>query len=306
MNLGEWPLIVFTILGQMSVGAFLVLIVIHFYAQKKAGMEQADKMSDIAFLAIVPVLILGLIGSIFHLHSPANAWAAIGNLDTSWLSREILFGLLFLIVGGIFAIFQWRKITTPTIRWIIAIIAAILGIAFVYSMAALYMQELQPAWNSAATPILFATTTLLLGALAVGAALVLTYNYNKRKAPDCAEVQCEVLRGAIRGIAILAVIALGVELIVLPLYLSWLSSVGGAAAQSASMYFKDFAWPFAFRLILVFLGAGVLGLFLYRNALSPDRERFLAVFAILAFVVVLIAEVIGRFLFYATHVGIGI
>jgi anaerobic dimethyl sulfoxide reductase subunit C (anchor subunit) len=306
MNLGEWPLIVFTILGQMSVGSFLVLIVIHFYAQRKAGMEQADRMSDIAFLAIGPVLILGLIGSIFHLNSPANAWAAIGNIDTSWLSREILFGLLFGVVGGVFAILQWRKITTPTVRWVLAIIAALLGIGLVYSMTALYMLEIQPAWNSAATPILFATTTLLLGSMAVGAALVANYNYLQRKDPDCAEVQCEILRGAMRGIAILAVLALGVELVVLPLYLGYLASVGGAGAASAAMYFGDYAVVFALRLVLVFLGAGVLGLFLYRNAVSPGRERFLAGFAYAAFAAVLIAEVMGRFLFYATHVRIGI
>jgi anaerobic dimethyl sulfoxide reductase subunit C (anchor subunit) len=306
MNLGEWPLIVFTILGQMSVGSFLVLVVIHLYAQRKAGMEQADRMSDIAFLAIGPVLILGLIGAIFHLNSPANAWASIGNIGTSWLSREILFGLLFGIVGGVFAIMQWRKIATPTVRWVLAVIAALLGIGLVYSMSALYMLEIQPSWNTAVTPLLFATTTLLLGALAVGAALVANYSYLQRKEPDCAEVQCEILRGAMRGIAVLSMIALGVELVTLPLYLGYLSSVGGAGAQSAAMYFGDYAVVFALRLILVFLGAGILGLFLYRNAVSPGRERFLAGFTYAAFAAVLIAEVMGRFLFYATHMRIGI
>lgn len=306
MNLGEWPLIIFTILGQMSVGSFLVLGVIYFYARKKAGVEQADRMSDIALLAIGPVIILGLIGSILHLNSPLNAWASIGNIRTSWLSREILFGLLFAVAGGIYAILQWRKIGSFSIRIIFAILAAIFGIGLIYSMAALYMLEIQPAWNTLATPILFFTTTLLLGALAIGAALVANYNYLQRKDPTCAEASCETLRGAMRGIALIAVIALGIELITIPLYLAYLASQGGVAAQSAAMYLGDYGVIFALRLILVFVGAGVLGLFLYQNALSAGRERFLAGFAYAAFAAVLIGEVIGRFLFYATHIRIGI
>jgi len=306
MNLGEWPLIVFTILGQMSVGSFLVLGVIYFYARKKAGVEQADRMSDIALLAIGPIIILGLIGSILHLNSPLNAWASIGNIGTSWLSREILFGLLFAVSGGIYAILQWRKIGSFSIRIIFAILAAIFGIGLVYSMAALYMLDIQPAWNTFATPILFFTTTLLLGALAVGAALVANYNYLRRKDPACAEAQCETLRGAMRGIALIAVIALGIELITIPLYLAYLASQGGVATQSAAMYLSDYAVIFVLRLVLVFVGAGVLGLFLYQNALSPGRERFLAGFAYAAFAAVLVAEVMGRFLFYATHMRIGI
>jgi anaerobic dimethyl sulfoxide reductase subunit C (anchor subunit) len=58
MTLRDWALITFTILVQMSVGSFLVLGVVHFYATRKAGMEEADRMSDRALLAIVPVLVL--------------------------------------------------------------------------------------------------------------------------------------------------------------------------------------------------------------------------------------------------------
>jgi anaerobic dimethyl sulfoxide reductase subunit C (anchor subunit) len=72
------------------------------------------------------------------------------------------------------------------------------------------------------------------------------------------------------------------------------------------MYFGDYAVIFALRLVLVFLGAGILGLFIYRNAVSPGRERLLTGFTYSAFTAILIAEVMGRFLFYATHVRIGI
>jgi anaerobic dimethyl sulfoxide reductase subunit C len=56
----------------------------------------------------------------------------------------------------------------------------------------------------------------------------------------------------------------------------------------------------------VFLGAGVFGLFLYRTALSAGREKMIANLIYSAFALVLVAEVIGRFIFYASHVQIGL
>jgi hypothetical protein len=60
------------------------------------------------------------------------------------------------------------------------------------------------------------------------------------------------------------------------------------------------------RLALIFAGAGILGFFVYQAASVPGRERVLGNLALSAFVLVLVAEVVGRFLFYATHVGIGL
>jgi DMSO reductase anchor subunit len=59
-------------------------------------------------------------------------------------------------------------------------------------------------------------------------------------------------------------------------------------------------------LVLLFVGAGVFGLLLYRNAQSDGQERIMANLVYAAFAVVLVAEVLGRFLFYATHVKIGL
>src|SRR5512140_1401715 len=112
MNVREWALIAFTILAQMSVGSFLVLGVVHYFASHKSGMENADQLSDRALIAIGPVMVLALIVSLVHLGNPLNAYRAVTNLATSWLSREIFFGVLFTVAGGLFAIMQWRKIST--------------------------------------------------------------------------------------------------------------------------------------------------------------------------------------------------
>lgn len=306
MDIQELALIAFTILAQMSVGSFLVLGLVHTFVARKAGMEEADRISDRALLAIGPVLILAMLASLFHLGNPLNAPRAVFNLDSSWLSREILSSVLFVFFGGVFALMQWRKIASFAVRNVIAWVAALLGLVLVYSMSGVYMLETQPAWNTLATPVSFFATTLLLGLLAVGAVLVANYAYIQRRDPSCAEVQCSLLRETVRWIAVSAVVLLGVELVVLPLYLAVLSSGNVATQESARLMVEDYGILLGLRIILVFLGAGIVGFFLYQNANSPGRERVMGNLVYTAFALVLVSELLGRFLFYASQVSIGI
>lgn len=306
MVLREFALIAFTILTQMSVGAFLVLGLVHFFVARKAGMEQADRMSDRALLAIGPVIVLAMIASLFHLGNPINAPRAVTNLASSWLSREVFFTVIFVVLGGAFALMQWRKISSFAVRNAIAWIATLVGLVAVFSMAQIYMLETQPAWNSWATPVAFYATALLLGLLAVGAALVANYAYVQRQEPECAEMQCTLLRDTVRWIALTAVLVLGIELVVSPIYLASLSAGDVAAQESARIMVQDYGVLFTLRLILVFIGAGVFGFFLYQNAMSAGREKMMGNLIYAAFALVLVAEVLGRFLFYATQVQIGI
>lgn len=306
MVLREFALITFTILTQMSVGAFLVLGFVHYFVARKAGVEQADRMSDRALLAIGPVIVLAMVASLFHLGNPLNAPRAVTNLGSSWLSREVFFTVLFVVLGGAFALMQWRKIASFTVRNVIAWVATAVGLVAVYSMSQIYMMETQPAWNSWATPVAFFATTLLLGLLAMGAALVANYAYVQRQEPECAAEQCSLLREMVRWIAVTAVLVLGVELIVAPIYLTSLSVGSSAAQESAQMMVHDFGVLLTLRLILAFIGAGVFGFFLYQNAASAGREKIMGNLIYAAFALVLVAEVLGRFLFYATQVQIGI
>jgi len=303
----EWALITFTILAQMSVGSFVILGILHFLAARKSSVEAADRLSDRALLAIGPVLILGMLASFAHLGNPLNAPRAVVNLGASWLSREIFFGVLFAILGGVFALMQWRKIATFQLRQVIAWIAALVGLVLVYSMAMVYMLETQPVWNTFATPVIFFSATILLGALAVGAALVANYAYVMRKDPSCAEAQCILLRDAVRWISIVSIVVMGVELVVIPLHLAYLAnSAVPEAVTSAGLMFGQFGAVFALRLALVFIGAGLFALFLYRLALSPGQEKTLGNVVYGAFALVLVAEVMGRFLFYVTQVQVGL
>ncbi len=305
MNTHDWALVAFTILAQMSVGSFVVLGIVHFFAVRKAGAVEADRLSDRALIAIGPVLVLGLIASFFHLGDPLNAYNAIGNLGSSWLSREIFCGVAFAVVGAVFAVMQWRKIGTSSLRSLVAILAALIGLALVYSMSNVYLLRTVPVWDTLTTPISFFVTTFLLGSLAMGAAFVANYTYVGRKNPGSADTQSSLLRGSLRWIGITSMLLLGVEFVVIPAYLAYLGS-SSATVPAGELLVGTYGTVLIVRLVLVFLGAGLFGAVVYRNAVSIGREKIMGNWAYAAFALVLLSEVLGRYLFYAAHGGFGL
>lgn len=305
MNTQEWTLIIFTILTEMSVGAFLVLGVVHYFINRKAGEQEADRMTDRVLIAIVVTLGLGFLASLFHLGNPLNAPKAVMNVATSWLSREILFGVIFSVVSVVFVAMQWFKKGSAALRKGIALLTALIGIVFVYIQAQVYMLEVQPSWNHFATPVGFLVTTLLLGVLANGAALVWNYAIVIRKDPGCEKRQFELLRMVVRWLAIASILLVGIEIIVIPIYLAALGTGPAMAQESLQLMTGPFNTVFILRLVLGFIGAVVLATFLYRKAVTSEK-KYLGTLAISAFLLVLIAEVLGRYMFYATHVRIGI
>lgn len=302
MDTREWALLIFTILGQTAAGTFLVLLIVRTFIKSKAGVEQADKLTTFPLYIVVPVMALALLSSLFHLGSPLNIIKAVPNLTSSWLSREVVISVIFTVLAVLYTFMYWRKIGSEQAKTILGWITALVGIFQVYGMAMVYMIRTQPAWNTLATPVSFFTTALLLGVLTVAAGLIVSYS-RLSKAPA---KQTELLRGVLQGLALASIILLGIEFLVLPLYMAYLSSLGSAAVQTLNLMTGSFGSTLALRLILVFIGAGLLAAYLYRNASIPGKESTLSTLIYSALALVLVSEVMGRFIFYATHVNIGL
>lgn len=304
MNTHDWALVIFTVLAQMSVGAFVILGIVHFFALRSAGEVEADKMGDWALLAIGPAIILAVLVSFLHLGNPLRAINALANFNESWLSREVVFITAFAVVGFIFAMLQWRKIGSAGLRNLIALVAAVLGVVAVISMAMVYYTLIAvPVWHSLATPISFLVTTLLLGALAIQALFV--WNFNTRFSKD--EVQLKLLRQTTRWITLLALLMLGVLFVTLPFAALQLASGSPAAQVSAFNLYREFRMLYFLRLALVFLGAGLISLLIYQYMKhSNERSKWVSSLVYLAFAVVLVAEIIGRYLFYASFSRLGV
>ena len=120
------------------------------------------------------------------------------NVGSSWLSREILSGVSFAVVGFAFALMQWRKMFSFGVRTVVALVAAAIGLVLVLSMSMVYMIPTRPSWDLITTPLSFFVTTFLLGVLAMSAAFVANYAYVQRKNPGCVDDQCVLLRDSLR------------------------------------------------------------------------------------------------------------
>jgi anaerobic dimethyl sulfoxide reductase subunit C (anchor subunit) len=192
------------------------------------------------------------------------------------------------------------------VRQALAGLAAVLGAALIWSMTMVYMLPTVPAWNSWATPGRFFATTFLLGALAVGAALVVTADVRRRRGAATDEASERVIMSSLRAIAIASIAMLGVEFVVFPLYMGQLANDPSPATAASSGALVTYSGYAVIQLVLVFLGVALLGVFLSRLAKRFSVARLLAIAPVAAFVLVFAGEIIGRMLFYASYARVGL
>ena len=164
------------------------------------------------------------------------------------------------------------------------------------------MLSAQPAWNTPATPVSFFNTTLLLGCLAVGAALVVNHELLRRRGADA---PYRLLGDSLRGIAVASVVLLATGLAALTYHVAHLTLSGPAGLSSVERMVGPYGPVFTLRILLAFVGVVIFGLYLYRSS-GPGEARVQGYLASGGFAVVLVAELLGRFLFYATQVRLGV
>ncbi len=170
---GAGPLAFFTLVMQAAFGLFV------FWLGLAPGIpaDQVDGFTRLALGASAWAAFTALLASLGHLGRPLQAWRAIRNLKTSWLSREVLFAAAFTGLALLaWAIQFWYGTQALLSPLGLALGAAVVlaGAGMVFSMGRLYMLRTVPVWNSPTTLISFFTTGLLLGGL--GAALILSIN----------------------------------------------------------------------------------------------------------------------------------
>ncbi|MGO3797533.1 MAG: dimethyl sulfoxide reductase anchor subunit family protein, partial [Pauljensenia sp.] len=175
MNVSDVPMVLFTVITQMCVGAFVTLGVIQLVASLRHDPTTVERVTHPVLYAIGPAMIFGLAVSTFHMHDPLHALNVIRHWDSSWLSREIIFGCSFAGLGFLFAILEWFRKGSFALRRALAVLTALMGIALVIAESMIYYSlTTVPAWHTWGVPLHFAGTTLILGSLAVACALMVT------------------------------------------------------------------------------------------------------------------------------------
>lgn len=270
----ELPLMLFTLTMQAAIGAMLWA----FFARLRNKEAPVSKINTLAALLLSAV---GIIASLVHLGKPFLALTSMLNFSNSWLSREIFFS------GGFFvllAIFWWLERTNKadSVKNIAGWLACLAGLAAVFSMAQLYRQTIMPAWQSANTLIDFYATTIILGAMVFFVA-----------AGKAGREKLSGLELIVLGIALF-------QVAYLPNYMAGLGAAAGAGQESAALLAGSYA-AFAFLRWVLMLG----GIFLF--VLSRTR-KFISQATLLyaAVTVLVVGEIMGRYLFYTSGIPISI
>lgn len=165
--LKEWPLVAFTIAGQMAAGAFLLLFPLLFLSPAGTAWNGTARGTALVVWGTAFGLIAIATGlSFFHLHHPVRAYRALANLRTSWLSREIFFELAFMVFVALAFVLVWTRHTSGSFLRTVMAAAALAAILFLVSMSRLYGLGSVPPWDSAYIGMSFFLTTAILGAMA--------------------------------------------------------------------------------------------------------------------------------------------
>lgn len=158
----HWPLVVMTVLTQLSVGAFAMI-----WALQLVGSTGRLGTAAIASLILGG---LALASSTAHLGRPIHAYRALKMWKRSWLSREVLLFGCFSAMAGFYAVSLWLRLPMSLL---LGAATTLLGTAGITASAFIYLVPARPLWNTKFTAADFFLTALLLGplfAVAIGAA----------------------------------------------------------------------------------------------------------------------------------------
>lgn len=158
-------LVAFTVLGQTAVGLFWVQAVVGWM------VPGADAGLGGSRLLVGALMGAAGIAALLHLGTPRNAWLAMSNLRTSWLSREVLAGALF--TAGWVVAAPARGVLPAGAGGVATVLTALLGAGLVYAMARVYRLRAVPAWDTGLTTASFFLTAASAGALLAAANLAL-------------------------------------------------------------------------------------------------------------------------------------
>jgi len=306
MNIREWTLPVYTILTQLSVGALLVIWIIRIPGKRILGKDHLSETLQIPLLIAFSTSFFAIAFAHLHLSVPYRSILALRNLGSSWLSRELLSNLIYICVSGLLLYLLWFGKGKESLRTILGWFAILAGFATDYCMSRIYLIPSQPAWNSWMTSASFFLTALILGVLAVPVFFTMEIIFRKTRVQGYLEEYMYLVKKALIWLAGTAVILTCLAVVLIIFQTRSLNQTMPVLQASWDLLMQIYQPLLIIRLVLMPLGAVwlvVTAIRLYK--LNIGLENLLQ-HVYIACLLVMVEEILGRFLFYAIHVRIGL
>jgi len=288
----HWPLLAMLVLTQLSVGAFLVALIL----EPNDAPELFQSIRPLNAVGALGFGFLALATSVLHLGRPQYAFRALIGLRHSWLSREILAFGLFALLASLYAAANFAGAISPRILHGLGAAVAVSGLAGVVCSVCVYAVTRRALWNGAATTARFLLTTALLGIATFLTSLMLASIVGG----SLSARELIALRGG--TLCQLLMVVAAVKLVFeAALFRHLQSRTNTSLKRSARLMLGPLS-----NATLARFGCGILGgicmpAFLLGNLQRdpPPGDLQLALIVVLAFVACLIGELLERYLFFA-------
>ena len=307
MNVREWALPVYTILMQLATGALFILWLARSFSLRDNLSSKIDKILRRPVMVIFFTVLVAIIGSHFHLSNPLQSFMAVANFKHSWLSREIVFTILmfFTCAALVDQLGKYEGRHTRVITWL-GRMTVFFGAASIFCMSSIYRLPTQAPWDDWSTVLLFFGSSLLLGVTTAAALGVMDNIYGRGREAELADERMSILRSSFGWMS--AVITATLILVVVVNFVQILAVGNGdqLAQTSMSLLLGLYQPLLIFRFVILLVGVGMFILATFWLVKQGKSIQELVTPVYLACLFVLVAEILGRFLFYATHVRMGI
>ncbi|CNF01854.1 anaerobic dimethyl sulfoxide reductase chain C [Yersinia rohdei] len=284
MGWHEWPLMVFTVLGQTVVGGFIVLGLALIFGGLNPGQQQRIHRS---MFVLWVLMALAFIASTLHLGSPLRAFNSLNRVGESALSNEIAAGSLFFAVAGFYWLLAVLGKMPAILGKIWLVVAMVLGATFVYAMCVVYSINTVPTWDNLYTPLGF-TLTVFIGGPMLGYLLL-----------QLADINMDNVNGRMMlQLPMISVLALIISIASVIMQAASLATIY-SSVQQASALIPDYGTLMVWRLVLLVLGLGCWICPLIRG------RKPMTLVMIFAMLLIIAGELIGRGVFYGLHMTVG-
>lgn len=280
MGWHEWPLMVFTVLGQFVVGGVMVMG-LAIITGNLTDRQSKSVHGTMFFLWLL--MALAFIASVMHLGTPIRAFNSLNRFGASALSNEIASGALFFAVGGLYWLLAIVKKMPRQVGKVWLVITMALGLLFVYAMTRVYQIDTVPTWHNGYTTLNFFLSVFIGGPL-LGVLLLRAAGL-------------EV--AARRQLIMISLLALLLSLCSALLQGGELAGISSSVRQVSALM-PEYGQLMTWRLVLLVIGLGCW--------ICPQLRRGNASVTglVVALALVFAGELIGRALFYGLHMTVGV
>ena len=295
----HWPLVAMLVLTQLSVGAFLVELLVELFVD-------APRLGAIRAVHTGAALLFGLVAlgaSTLHLGRPHLAFRAVIGLATSWLSREIVAFGVFAGLAVLYAGSLWAsaadEAAARSVQLVLGTLVVVAGLAGIGCSIMIYHCTRRRLWNGPATAMRFLMTTIVLGLSA--SLLMSAAGAPFSSVPGATAMTIGLAEIVFPGLMIIVACKLMFEA---SLFLHLRSKQQTPMKRSALLMAGDLAPAAKWRFVLGVVGGLVLpALWIWQVRQAASAAIFSHVLIAGQFAALLAGELLERYLFFTAVVA---